>query len=200
MRAAKSILAKVFLTLNDWNNAAAKAKEVIDSKTYSLVPDYRDVFVPEKENGSEHIFSVQYSCVLPNYGSPMAVNFAIYFSYPVQLIGGAYQSTPYHADSYLGGDYRKDITIIYEKKIANGTVVPSRTGPHIDKYWDPLACGTSSARNNFPVIRYADVLLMYAEALNELNVPTPGEWLQIMLSLNTMCAKKFLLRLKTLWE
>ena len=170
--AAKSILAKVYLTRKDWANAAAKAKEVIDSKTYSLFADYRDVFLPEKENGVEHIFSIQYSCLLPQYGSSMAVNFAIYFSYPINLTGGSYQVVPAHANSYLKGDYRKDVTIITEKKIANGTVVASRTGPHMDKYWDPLACGASSARNNFLVIRYADVLLMYAEALNEAGGPT----------------------------
>lgn len=170
--AAKSILAKVYLTRKDWANAASKAKEVIDSKTYALVPDFKDVFLPEKENGPEHILSIQYSCVLPAYGSPMAVNFSIYFSYPINLTGGSYQVVPQHAASYSSGDLRKDVTVIYEKKIANGTVVASRTGPHLDKYWDPQACGSQSARNNFLVIRYADVLLMYAEALNELSGPT----------------------------
>ena len=170
--AAKSILAKVYLTRKDWANAAAKAKEVIDSKTYSLVGDYKDVFLPEKENGSEHIFSIQYSCTLPKYGSAMAENFAIYFSYPINLTGGSYQVTPRHVASYLNGDYRKVVTVINDKKIANGTVVASRTGPHMDKYWDPQACGASAARNNFLVIRYADVLLMYAEAVNETGSPT----------------------------
>ncbi len=177
--AAKSILAKVYLTRKDWSNAAAKAKEVIDSKAYSLVPDYRDVFLPEKENGPEHILSVQYSCILPKYGSSMAVNFAIYFSYPINLVGGSYQVVPRFANSYPNGDYRKEVTVIYEKQIANGTIVKSRTGPHMDKYWDPLACGQSSARNNFIVIRYADVLLMYAEALNELNGPNADAYTAI---------------------
>ncbi len=170
--AAKSILAKVYLTRKEWKKAADKANEVITAGSYSLVNDYRDVFDPEKENGPEHIFSIQYSCALPQYGSAMAVNFAIYFSYPINLVGGAYQSTPQFVASYPAGDYRKEVTIIYSKKIANGSIVESRTGPHIDKYWDPKACGSSSARNNFLVIRYADVLLMYAEALNELNGPT----------------------------
>lgn len=170
--AAKSILAKVYLTMGDWNNAATKAKEVIDAGTYALFDDYRDVFIPETENGIEHIFSIQYSCTLPQYGSPMAVNFAIYFSYPINLIGGSYQVVPAFADSYPAGDYRKEVTVINEKTIANGKVIVSRTGPHMDKYWDPLACGASAARNNFPVIRYADVLLMYAEALNEISGPS----------------------------
>ena len=170
--AAKSILAKVYLTRKDWANAATKAKEVIDSKTYSLVADFRDVFNPDKENGLEHIFSIQFSCIQPKYGSSMARNFSIYFSYPINLVGGSYQVSDYLANSFLKGDYRKEVTVITEKKIANGTVVTSRTGPHLDKYWDPNACGATSARNNFLVIRYADVLLMYAEALNEINGPS----------------------------
>jgi hypothetical protein len=177
--AAKSILAKVYLTRKDWTNAAAKAKEVIDANSYSLVADYRDIFIPEKENGPEHIFSVQFSCVLPQYGSAMAENFAIYFSYPINLTGGSYQVVPAHAASYSPGDYRKTVTVIEEKTIANGTVVKSRTGPHVDKYWDAQACGASRARNNFIVMRYADVLLMYAEALNEGNGPTTESYAAI---------------------
>lgn len=174
--AAKSILAKVYLTRKDWTNAAAKAKEVIDSKTYSLVADYKDVFNPDKENGPEHIFSIQFSCIQPRYGSAMAENFAIYFSYPINQTGGAFQVTETFANSFVAGDYRKQVTVITQKTVANGTVVQSRTGPHLDKYWDPSACGASAARNNFLVIRYADVLLMYAEALNELNSPTPDAY------------------------
>ncbi|GAB3913651.1 RagB/SusD family nutrient uptake outer membrane protein [Larkinella knui] len=170
--AVKSILAKVYLTRKDWTNAAAKAKEVIDSRAYALFPDYKSVFLPENKNGIEHIFSVQYSCVQQTYGSAFAKIFAIYFTYPIDLEGGAYQATDAHEASYLPGDYRKQVTIIREKKLANGTVVQSRTGAFNDKYWDPTPCGPNQARNNFMVIRYADVLLMYAEALNELNGPT----------------------------
>lgn len=170
--AAKSILAKVYLTKQDWSNAAEKAKEVIDSDVYDLFEDYHHIFKPEMENGIEHIFSIQYSCILPQYGSSMALNFAIYFSYPINLVGGSYQATPEHVTTYAEGDYRKEVTIINEKVIADGTVVESRTGPHVDKYWDPLACGQTAARNNFMVIRFADVLLMYAEAVNEIEGPS----------------------------
>jgi hypothetical protein len=173
--AAKSILAKVYLTRKDWANAAAKAKEVIDSKAYSLVANYKDVFPPEKKNGPEHIFSVQYSCVLNTYGSPMAEAFAIVFTYPIQQAGGFLYDTPYHVKTYLPGDARKEINVITEKKnIATGAIIKpgADQGPVNDKYWDPSPCGRSQARNNFMVIRYADLLLIYAEALNELNGPT----------------------------
>lgn len=170
--AVKSILAKVYLTRKDFVNAAAKAKEVIDANTYSLFPNYKDIFPPENKNGREHIFSVQYSCVQQQYGSPFAVNFAIYFSYPINLIGGTYQAADSFYNNFSNSDYRKSVSMITAKLRADGVLVSSRTGPCIDKYWDPNPCGAAQARNNFMVIRYADVLLMYAEATNEINGPT----------------------------
>jgi len=171
--AVKSILAKVYLTRKDWANAAARAKEVIDGGIYSLFPDYKDIFIPENKNGREHIFSVQYSCIKNTYGSAMGLNFAIFFSWPVQQSGGSCQANETFVSSYPAGDYRKKVTIITQKvNPATGALVLSRTGSHLDKYWDPAPCGLDQARNNFMVIRYADVLLMYAEALNELNGPT----------------------------
>ena len=170
--AVKSLLAKVYLTRKDWTNAAAKAKEVIDAGNYSLFPDYKDIFIPENKNGREHIFSAQYSCVKNSYGSAMGLNFAIFFSWPVQQSGGSCQADENFAASYETGDYRKKVTIITQKvNPATGALVLSRTGSHVDKYWDPAPCGLDQARNNFMVIRYADVLLMYAEALNELSGP-----------------------------
>jgi hypothetical protein len=171
--AVKSIMAKVYLTNKDYANAAAKAKEVIDAKTYSLFADYKDIFPPENKNGMEHIFSVQYSCMKTDYASDMGFNFSIYFSWPIQQGGGSLQAEELFAGSYLNGDYRKAVTIITQKvNPATGALVESRTGSHQDKYWDANPCGASQARNNFMVIRYADVLLIYAEAANELNGPT----------------------------
>ncbi|MET3878110.1 RagB/SusD family nutrient uptake outer membrane protein [Chitinophaga sp. OAE865] len=171
--AAKSLLAKVYLTRKDYVNAAAVAREVIDSKAYSLFPNYKDIFPPENRNGREHIFSAQYSCIKTSYGSTMAESFAIYFSYPINQGGGAYQADSNYVKSYLPGDYRKKVTIITEKvNPANNTLVLSRTGPAVDKYWDPSPCAEFAARNNFMILRYADVLLIYAEAINEINGPT----------------------------
>jgi len=173
--AAKSILAKVYLTLKDYTNAAAKAKEVIDSKAFSLVTNYKDVFLPEKKNGPEHIFSTQYSCVLNTYGSPMAEAFAIVFTYPIQQAGGFHYVTPFHVNTYTPGDVRKEVNVVTEgRNPQTGAIVKpgADQGPGSGKYWDPQACGRQQARNNFMVVRYADVLLMYAEALNELSGPT----------------------------
>jgi len=173
--AAKSLLAKVYLTLKDWSGAAQKSKEVIDSGTYTLFPDYKDVFDPTNNNGMEHIFSIQYSCIQLRYGSSFSKNFAIHFSYPFGG-GGVFQTNDFFADAFPDDDYRKEITVITEKLMPDGSIVESRTGPHTDKYWDPAPCGDNYNRNNFMVIRYADVLLMYAEAENEINGATDAAY------------------------
>jgi hypothetical protein len=70
-------------------------------------------------------------------------------------------------NQYDNDDRRKAVTFITEIHKSNGTVETIR--PYIQKYWDRIAepKGNESS-NDFPVIRYADVLLMYAEAENEL--------------------------------
>ena len=64
-------------------------------------------------------------------------------------------------------DRRRDVTFITEVHNTNGTTTTIK--PYIRKYWDSAAepQGNGSS-NDYPVIRYADVLLMYAEARNEL--------------------------------
>ena len=73
-------------------------------------------------------------------------------------------------NSYEAGDRRRSVTFVTQVHNKNGTITDIR--PYIQKYWDrvaePKANGSS---NDYPVIRYADVLLIYAEASNELNHP-----------------------------
>ncbi|MEP7320099.1 MAG: RagB/SusD family nutrient uptake outer membrane protein, partial [Panacibacter sp.] len=56
--AAKAVLAKVYLTLEQWENCAAKCKEVINSNQYALWQDFADVFKISNRGGKEAIFSV----------------------------------------------------------------------------------------------------------------------------------------------
>ena len=67
-------------------------------------------------------------------------------------------------DSFDADDRRRDITFM--TSVGQGVLLD----PYIRKYWDEI--GEPSAGNteaDFPYLRYSDVLLMYAEALNELN-------------------------------
>ncbi|MBD3627460.1 RagB/SusD family nutrient uptake outer membrane protein [Cyclobacterium sp.] len=72
--AAKAYLAKVYLFREDWAAAEAAADEVINSGNYELMPNFRDVFLPENDNGPEIIFAVQHAI---NDGSPNNYNGSI---------------------------------------------------------------------------------------------------------------------------
>jgi len=185
--AAKSMLAKVYIQRGDWTNTLKKTSEVIQSGIYKLVPDYKDVFDVKKENGVEHIFSIQFkSGSALGGGSGYTSAFAC--RGPNIMLNGQtggeaiatrrtfYQSVPNH--------YRKERFLVeefpsphYPEITAKGVVT---VGPACMKYWDPtFGVNVGGGDNNWMVVRYADVLLMYAEAENEINGPTVNAYEKI---------------------
>ncbi|MGB3588785.1 MAG: RagB/SusD family nutrient uptake outer membrane protein [Tunicatimonas sp.] len=69
--AAQAYLTKTYIFQEKWAEASAAADEVINSGQYSLMENFRDVFLPENDNGSEIIFAIQHSI---NDGSPRNFN------------------------------------------------------------------------------------------------------------------------------
>jgi len=170
--AAKSLLVKVYLTQKDWTDAISKAKEVINGNYgYALFPNYADVFNPATKNGVEHIFSAQISSNggLGNSSTLMGANFA-------GFVGNVPADIPADSSVYKqfsNTDTRKAVTFYTSlTNPATGLVYNFPTF-YLGKYVDRSELSTPGQSNiNFPVLRYADVLLMYAEALNEVNGPT----------------------------
>jgi starch-binding outer membrane protein, SusD/RagB family len=175
--AAKSLLAKVYLTKEDWTSAAAKAKEVIDSQWYQLFEEYIDVFNVATKNGKEHIFSAQFKGYFNFYGNMLGGTAA---PNEVPGINGDYADALNKGsnlyESFSDTDKRKAVTFVTE-------MVSPKDGktytfePHLNKYYDPTtpaAPGESS--KNTPIIRYAEVLLIYAEALAQEQGPTEGAY------------------------
>lgn len=72
--AAMAYLTKVYVFQDKWNEASEAADEVINSGKYQLMDNFRDVFLPENDNGPEVIFAVQHSI---NDGSPRNFNGSI---------------------------------------------------------------------------------------------------------------------------
>ncbi len=171
--AAKAILAKVYLTREDWTNCAAKCNEVINSGQYQLWDDFADVFKLSSRGGKEAIFSVGFG----DAGGAIIFWEVGQFNVrllPTQLsVEGVQNSQGWQVptqnlyDAYDAQDRRREVTYITTIHNPDGTVTTIK--PYIQKYWDRAAepQGNGSA-NDYPVIRYADVLLMYAEAENEL--------------------------------
>jgi starch-binding outer membrane protein, SusD/RagB family len=167
--AAMSLLGKVYLTQKNWALAAAKLKEVIDAAAqtkYQLVASYANIFGAANENNRESIFEVQFRKGASGEGSPYTNQFApIGSGTAVVSIGNPLGQNIPTADmnnAYEAGDLRKAASMRTSYVLGGNTVNHN----YIVKYAGVPAANLDSD-NNWIVMRYADVLLMYAEALNE---------------------------------
>lgn len=162
--AANALLGKVHLTLGNTTQAIAALREV----TGSLLPNYENNFGIANENSTESLFEVQFTKGGIGEGSPYANLFAPFDA--TELIGGVGTTagdnlaTQDLFNSYQVGDLRRDITI----GIASTGVL------HTNKYLD-TPFSNRDGENNFIVLRYADVVLMLAEALNQQGYVADGE-------------------------
>jgi hypothetical protein len=169
--AAKALLARVYLTRQQWALARDKAKEVIAIPGYDLWENYGDAFKVANENGKEDIFSVQFNNLLGEGGSLQN------FFAPRGISGiatngnGVNEPTLDIVKSYEPHDERFTTTYLTNYPLTNGTVrvYDPFKNPYIAKYNEPAP---PIGNVNYPIIRFADVLLMYAEAENELSGPT----------------------------
>lgn len=173
--AAKGILAKVYLTRKNYTEAKTKLEEIISSGNYQLLPDYADLWDLNNENSVESLFEVQYLKGGRGVGSPFANAFAPKFSnqvvVPVGGAGSVNSPTVDMANAYESGDIRKEISMEPGYVNDQGEFIPyAYTKKYLDR---PFEGGDSD--NNWIVLRYADVLLMYAEVLNELGFVPDGK-------------------------
>lgn len=195
--AAKSLLAKVYLTRSystaafagDVENAVLYARDVVENSGHALVKDpildengdtlftaYETLFIPEGKNSVEGIWEYQFLL-----GAGRSRNNEDWI--PRGYYGAGYGNRRFHAtpllwNSFEPGDIRKQSYIVGQ--------VPSRRDPnqiintegyvYLTKFHDPVYTrGVGAFENNFPYIRFADMLLIYAEALNKQNNgPTPA--------------------------
>ncbi|HEX8358299.1 MAG TPA: RagB/SusD family nutrient uptake outer membrane protein, partial [Segetibacter sp.] len=165
---AKTLLGNVYIVLKRWAEAEAILKEVTG---YSLVSDYANVFNPAQKNNSESIFEIQYKEGNEGLNSNFFYTFLVQPITAAEItavtgipevprtIQGFNLPTPDMIAAYEVGDKRKDASVGY---IMAGGI----SYPYIKKYSHPHAL-TNNTNDNWPVYRYAEVLLFIAEALNE---------------------------------
>lgn len=167
--AATAFLAKVYLTREDWGNAALKAKQVMDSGVYDLWANYSDAFLIANKNGKEAVFEVQALGGGFNEGSFMQGYMRPNFDRVNNIAGfGDDPVTKNLYDTYTAADKRRDVNIRLYSATSTPAAPASVDYPaYVYKYLDPSATANGEGSNNYPIIRYPDVLLMYAEALNE---------------------------------
>lgn len=182
--AAQALAARIWMFRGNYDNASVELQKVIDSKEYSLVDRYLDNFQEENENNAESIFEVQLSEEFGTSGAWSADGSGIAeITFRGQEYGfNAWQNivpSPELLAEFEAGDPRKEYSFYQVgDKFNNGTetVTEELLGgtPCWKKYQMVYkrAQENSSSGINFRVIRYADVLLMMAECLNEINGPS----------------------------
>ncbi|WP_184545182.1 RagB/SusD family nutrient uptake outer membrane protein [Mucilaginibacter sp. FT3.2] len=183
--AAHTLLAKVYLTRKDYSKALTELNTVINGGYgYALFTNYKDVFQKATKNGVEHIFSVQFETNLGELNS--AQNLSQSFTsfntgtFPIDIPADSSVSK-----LFAKTDTRRAVTFydsVYNAATGKYVVFKNAYTPYFNKFVDyslsPLTIQSQSAVN-YPVLRYADVLLMYAEVVNELSGPTGDAYVAI---------------------
>ena len=163
--AAKSLLADVYFYQGKNAEARDKAKEVILSNKYSLVPitmadDFSKIFGPEVITTSEEIFYLKFS----RLGNAQGFGYLMYLNHPgTKYYGGGGYYTVYSTTSnpvianWDKNDLRYSLWYPYNIGLGSNSILTK-------KFVDPLAPNANGGGNDYPLYRYADILLLYAEA------------------------------------
>lgn len=179
--AAKTCLADVYLHMAGWPlkdvskyaDAAAAAKEVIDNAGLSLTGNYRDLWLEAtKKQTNEHIFAIQHYISSPTSTS-WASNYGKSYYAQDESDGGSqtgwadYLMDSAFYESYRSDDRRKTFIAVV---VLEGSGIPWKSSlqkaPPINKYRDYGTIASAQSEGITPIYRYAQVLLMYAEASN----------------------------------
>lgn len=193
---AQALLAKVYMQQRKWTEAAALFTQIAASNQYDLVPNYLDNFTDTNENNRESVFEVQFTGAVlevgqgqdnassseshdrPNFFGPPGPTYAdvqprrwLLDEYKDSTVAFAPGSTKKHLI-----DPRRDISIIHAgnpDRFYGQTFAQWKWNPN-QQYWRKYLNDRTRVDENFTsginhrVIRYADVLLMHAEALTEM--------------------------------
>lgn len=192
--AAQAMLMKSYLNLHEYDKAKAWGDSIIDSREYNLCTNYADNFTIAGENGPESVFEIQYvEDGTGDYGQGNGFTTGSFtvimtryrsvgwgFNHPTQELYNEYETTNGVADP------RRGVTIydpVAEWEVDNPEATYLGNSLHSKKYSLLANDGESlwtghAARGpiNRKEIRYADILLMYAEACSETNNTDRAKW------------------------
>lgn len=181
---AATMLADVYLTLGDYAKAYENAKWVIDHSgelEYDLEPNYQDLYDATKQDGMhEHIFAIDFKGLVRDTDGDDLTG-------PMTGIRGADMDgwgvmvpSLDVFNSFDADDYRREVAFFTEASFNGGTEIlpytefPQEKRPHIAKFRRFPGIAQSSGRQsdiNYAIYRYAEVLLIAAEAGNEITGP-----------------------------
>ncbi|MFC5407879.1 RagB/SusD family nutrient uptake outer membrane protein [Larkinella bovis] len=190
--AAQTLHAKVSMYQQKWQQVYDLTNQVITSGRYALVKDFEQLFRLNNENSSESIFEIQNE-LLPNNKAASNSQYSQVQGVRGVTGGGWGFNVPTKelADAFETGDPRRDATIIFRGETTpEGDAIPAvgDNPMYNQKSYVPFNLFVSGfnegAQQNIRVLRYAEVLLMNAEAANEL-----GNTAQALASLELVRAR-----------
>lgn len=147
--AAKALLGKVYLTFHKWTEAKDILSQLIGK--YQLVSPIAQVFDVDNKNNNEIIFAVHFNKEIEGEGHS--------YWYNLTNASDDTNQTSSLLNTFPTGDTRKDL-ITYVQVEKNVRLM--------NKFYDTKSPTFKTVGNDQILLRYADVLLMYAEALNEI--------------------------------
>lgn len=185
---AKALKAKVMMYAGQWNEVAALADDIITSGRFGLLADFREVFSIDGENSKESLFEIQ-SSTLGNI-----IGDAPYLEYA--YVQGPRGNSPANLQGWGFCTPSEDLIAFYRSRnevvrpattlLYRGTITPEGdeilstcTNPvyngkcYTPSYYNNWSYNGYGFDHNVRILRYSDVLLMYAEAL--LNGAVPGK-------------------------
>jgi hypothetical protein len=192
--AAKGMLAKVSLYQKKWAEVLRLTNEIMASGEYNLNTPYEVIFTEAGENSPESLFEVQ--AAVSQQCSPDEARLGSQYSEvqsPRPQLGWGFNvPTQDLVDAYEPGDPRREATIMFEgETLPDGfRLDTSAINPrynqkaYVYQTENRSPCGLSDAGENIRILRYSDVVLMNAEAANEL-----GDGAKAAASLNMVRAR-----------
>lgn len=172
--AVLGVLSKYYLNTKQWQKSADIAEQIIDMNEYRLMSNYEDVFALENEGNKELLWVLPYN---GNSGNNInAFTFPVNYPLPFTNIRN-FAAETFLFDSFVNSfednDSRKELIQTEYTTTAGEQFIGLGNDQSLPRKYpfDPNGSGGSQGQD-VPVVRYADILLSQAEALNEINGPT----------------------------
>lgn len=177
---ALAVLTKLYLHEKNWSKVIDVSKQLMDLNYYTLAPDYKDMFSVTGENNKEYIYRAPCVPLSGFHNNYMAHAFPP--NYPIRSnwvnFGAQFRTYTAFFKKFEAEDIRKEM-FVTSYTDNNGELIelledqdgkPLNNARSFKYVPDPNAVGEAMG-NDIVYIRYADILLSRAEALNELNGP-----------------------------
>lgn len=174
--AALAFLTKFYLNNKNWQKTVETAQKVVDLSAYSLFnsANRADLFKLANEKNSEFIY------VRPHIAQPgLGTNYLPHAAPPNYKYKGAakanyatqFKTLDGFYNSFDPADQRRQVFLTEYDDLTGKHIILGKDDKRSFKFEEDLPATAADLGNDFPVVRYADILLSKAEALNELNGP-----------------------------